>query len=68
MLTSPRDLAPRRRVLFTMLTALDFRGAPGQEPAVDTDAIRKAAMEVQGRKRRPTSRMGDLHTLETPGI
>ena len=44
--------------------------APWQlHPSVlDTDAIRNAAMEVQGRKHRPTSRMGDLHTLEIPGI
>jgi hypothetical protein len=44
--------------------------APWQlDPSVlDTDAIRNAAMEVQGRKRRPTSRMGDLHTLAIPGI
>jgi DNA invertase Pin-like site-specific DNA recombinase len=44
--------------------------APWQlDPSVlDTDAIRNAAMEVQGRKRRPRSRIGDVHTLEIPGI
>jgi len=44
--------------------------APWQlDPSVlDTDAIRNAAREVQGRTRRPRSRIGDLHTLEIPGI
>ncbi len=45
--------------------------APWQiDPAVlDTDAIRTAAKEVvQGRKRRPRSRISDVHTLEIPGI
>ena len=44
--------------------------APWQlDPAVlDTDAIRNAAKEVQGRKRRPKSRIGDVHNLEIPGI
>jgi hypothetical protein len=32
MLTTPRELARRRRVLFTMLTALAFRYPPDQEP------------------------------------
>jgi DNA invertase Pin-like site-specific DNA recombinase len=37
--------------------------------ALDTDAIRTAAQEVvQGRRRRPGSRIGDVHTLEIPGI
>jgi DNA invertase Pin-like site-specific DNA recombinase len=37
--------------------------------ALDTDAIRTAAKEVvQGRRRRPGSRIGDVHTLEIPGI
>jgi hypothetical protein len=31
---TPRALAQRRRVLFTMLTALGFRYPPGREPAV----------------------------------
>jgi hypothetical protein len=31
---TPRDLAQRRRVLFTMLTALSFRYPPGREPPV----------------------------------
>jgi hypothetical protein len=31
---TPRDLAQRRRVLFTMLTALGFRYPPGREPPV----------------------------------
>jgi hypothetical protein len=31
---TPRDLAQRRHVLFTMLTALGFRYPPGREPAV----------------------------------
>jgi hypothetical protein len=34
MLTTPRELARRRRVLFTMLTALAFRYPPGREPPV----------------------------------
>jgi DNA invertase Pin-like site-specific DNA recombinase len=44
--------------------------APWQlDPSVlDTDAIRNAAKEVRGRKRRPRSRIGDVHTLEIPGI
>jgi DNA invertase Pin-like site-specific DNA recombinase len=45
--------------------------APWQlAPAVlDTDAIRIAAKEVvQGRTRRPGSRIGNVHTLEIPGI
>jgi len=45
--------------------------APWQiDPAVlDTDAIRTAAKEVvQGRHRRPGSRISDVHTLEIPGI
>jgi hypothetical protein len=29
---TPRDLAQRRRILFTMLTALRFRYPPGHEP------------------------------------
>jgi len=29
---TPCDLAQRRRILFTMLTALGFRYAPGREP------------------------------------
>jgi hypothetical protein len=29
---TPRDLAHRRRTLFTMLTALAFRYPPGHEP------------------------------------
>jgi hypothetical protein len=29
---TPRDLAQRRRILFTMLTALGFRYPPGHEP------------------------------------
>jgi len=29
---TPRDLAQRRHILFTMLTALSFRYPPGQEP------------------------------------
>jgi hypothetical protein len=31
---TPRELTQRRRVLFTMLTVLDFRYAPGSEPAL----------------------------------
>jgi hypothetical protein len=31
---TPRELTQRRRVLFTMLTVLDFRYAPGPEPAL----------------------------------
>jgi hypothetical protein len=31
---TPRALAQRRRVLFTMLTALGFRYPPGREPVV----------------------------------
>jgi hypothetical protein len=31
---TPRDLAQRRRVLFTMLTALGFRYPPGREPPI----------------------------------
>jgi hypothetical protein len=31
---TPRDLAPRRRILYTMLTALTFRYPPGREPAL----------------------------------
>jgi hypothetical protein len=31
---TPRDLARRRRILFTMLTTLGYRYAPGREPAV----------------------------------
>ena len=45
--------------------------APWQlDPAVlDTDAIRTAAKDVvQGRHRRPGSRIADSHTLEIPGI
>jgi DNA invertase Pin-like site-specific DNA recombinase len=45
--------------------------APWQlDPSVlDTDAIRAAAKEVvQGRKRRPRSHIGDVYTLEIPGI
>jgi DNA invertase Pin-like site-specific DNA recombinase len=45
--------------------------APWQlDPAVlDTDAIRTAAKDVvQGRHRRPGSRIGDSHNLEIPGI
>jgi hypothetical protein len=44
--------------------------APWQLDAsvLDTDAIRNAAKEVKGRTRRPRSRIGDLHTLEIPGI
>jgi hypothetical protein len=33
---TPRDLAPRRRILFTMLTALSFRYPPGYEPPLIT--------------------------------
>ena len=37
--------------------------------ALDTDTIRTAAKEVvRGRKRRPRSRIGDIHNLEIPGI
>ena len=45
--------------------------APWQiDPAMlDTDAIRTAAKEVmRGRRRRPGSRIGDVHNLEIPGI
>ena len=45
--------------------------APWQlDPSVlDTDAIRNAAKEVvEGRTRRPRSGIGDVHTLEIPGI
>lgn len=45
--------------------------APWQiDPSVlDTAAIRHAAQEVvEGRTRRPRSRIGDVHTLEIPGI
>jgi len=40
------------------------------DPSVlDTDIIRNAAKEaVEGRTRRPRSRIGDLHNLEIPGI
>jgi len=31
---TPRDLTQRRRLLFTMLTALGFRYPPGREPPV----------------------------------
>jgi hypothetical protein len=31
---TPRDLAQRRRILFTMLTVLTFRYPSGREPAL----------------------------------
>jgi hypothetical protein len=30
----PRDFTQRRRILFTMLTALTFRYPPGHEPSL----------------------------------
>jgi hypothetical protein len=46
-------------------------GAPWQlDPSVlDTDAIRTAAKEiVEGHKRRPRSRIDDVHNLKIPDI
>lgn len=67
------DLAERLRRLIKLgilETTQVVPCAPWRlDPAVvDTEAIRKAAKEVEGRKLRSRSPVADSHTLVLPGI